>query len=611
MSAAIILLVDDDEVLRQVLRRVLARDGYQVAEAGSVAQALERAREQPPSLGLIDLRLPDGDGVELAEQLQKEVGRFPLLLMTAYPLRLRDQPELAQAFKHVLTKPLNLEELRQAIESSLGVVPGSQPAAVPSPRPVVDGGQRIADGGQRTPPKRRRLRWAVAAGVVLAAAGLAAALPALGMPGIQRLLNPSGARLVSPTREPQASLAADSEEEIELPRKVVERLGVTSDPVRTAVSPRALELAGSLAFDPNRLGRMQARFAGEVVALGTTEDRDADNNTHQRPLRYGDWVSKGQILAVVLSKELGEKKNELIDALMKLRYDEDLLDSLEELLKSGATPPATVRTQRATVGMDHNAVTKAEKTLRTWRVSDKEIDAIKEEARRVSARKGRRDLEKESEWARVEVKAPFDGTIVEKSVSVGTLVSTDFVLFQVADLTKLGVLVHAYEENLRQLQALPRGFPWKVRAGADVNQRILPSEGLQRIGLVVDPNQHTAPIMGLVHNKDGKLLVGQFVTATVELPPPPDVVSLPPSALVEDGDQSIIFVQPDPAQPRYALRRVSVAMRLRDVIYIRSELREEDRKKGLHAVKPGEYVVTEGVLELKAALEDLQAKARK
>src|SRR5262249_53645885 len=147
------LLVDDDEVLRQVLRRVLTRDGYQVAEAGRMSQALERAREQPPSLGLIGLRLPDGDGVELAEELQKELGRFPLLLMTAYPLRLRDQPELAHAFKHVLTKPLNLDELRQAIESSLGVVPDPQPTTVPSPQPVVDSGQRIADSGQRTPPK--------------------------------------------------------------------------------------------------------------------------------------------------------------------------------------------------------------------------------------------------------------------------------------------------------------------------------------------------------------------------------------------------------------------------------------------------------------------------
>jgi CheY-like chemotaxis protein len=88
MSTSTILLVDDDEVLSQVLRRVLTRDGYNVVEAGSVAQALERVREQRPALGLLDLRLPDGDGVDLARQLEQQVGRFPLILMTAYPLRL-------------------------------------------------------------------------------------------------------------------------------------------------------------------------------------------------------------------------------------------------------------------------------------------------------------------------------------------------------------------------------------------------------------------------------------------------------------------------------------------------------------------------------------------
>src|SRR5215469_12664244 len=135
MSTSTILLVDDDEVLNQVLRRVLTRDGYHVVEAGSVAQALERAREQRPSLGLVDLRLPDGDGVELAQRLHKEMGRIPLILMTAYPLRLRDQPELARDFRRVLTKPLNLDELRQAIESSLGASSGSRSASTPTPRP--------------------------------------------------------------------------------------------------------------------------------------------------------------------------------------------------------------------------------------------------------------------------------------------------------------------------------------------------------------------------------------------------------------------------------------------------------------------------------------------
>jgi cobalt-zinc-cadmium efflux system membrane fusion protein len=611
MSDSTILLVDDDEVLRQVLRRVLTRDGYNVVEAGSVAQALERAHEQALSLGLVDLRLPDGDGVDLARQLEQQTVRFPLILMTAYPLRLRDHPELARGFAHVLTKPLNLDELRQAIESSLGVpskrVEESQgsPVEREAPPPVSTAPSPSLTStpapDARRPASRRRLRWAVVAGIAMALIGLAIALPALGMPGIERLLRSPNARLAIPGSEARARLVSERDEEIELPPEVVDRLGVRSDPVQTAIAPRPLVLAGSLAFDPNRLGRVQARFGGEVISIGKPQGRT---------IRYGDRVTRGQVLAIVLSKDLGEKKNELVDSLVRLWYDEANLEGLEKLAERGQTAVVVVRTQRATVAMDRNAVSKAELTLRTWRVPDTEIAAVREEARQVFERKGKHDLEKETEWAKVEVLAPFDGTIVEQSISLGTIVDTTFDLFKVADLGKLGVLVHAYEEDLRELQALPRGFPWKVRAGADLRHQDLPSDGIQQIGLVVDPTQHTNPIMGLVDNTEGKLRVGQFVTATVNLPAPPNVVALPNSALEEDGAESIIFVQPDPAKPRYVLRRLSVVMRLRDMVYVRSEPQEAERKKGVRGVRPGEHVVTDGVLELKAALEDLQAKAR-
>ncbi len=119
MSATTILLVDDDEVLSQVLRRVLTRDGYRVIEAGSVAQALELTREDRPQLGLLDLSLPDGDGMELATKLRGQGVECPLILVTAYPLRLRDRPELSSAFTRILTKPLNLQDLRQAIDAAL------------------------------------------------------------------------------------------------------------------------------------------------------------------------------------------------------------------------------------------------------------------------------------------------------------------------------------------------------------------------------------------------------------------------------------------------------------------------------------------------------------
>ncbi|HMC89033.1 MAG TPA: response regulator [Gemmataceae bacterium] len=128
-----ILVVDDDEVLGQILSRVLAQQGFTVRRAITAAQALQVATQWPPRLALLDLCLPDGDGVELARQLQAANGDLVLLLMTAYPLRLRDDSAGAALFERVLTKPLNLQELRQAVAAALGGTCVPAPAQVAEP----------------------------------------------------------------------------------------------------------------------------------------------------------------------------------------------------------------------------------------------------------------------------------------------------------------------------------------------------------------------------------------------------------------------------------------------------------------------------------------------
>ena len=90
------------------------------------------------------------------------------------------------------------------------------------------------------------------------------------------------------------------------------------------------------------------------------------------------------------------------------------------------------------------------------------------------------------------------------------------------------------------------------------------------IGYLIDPNQHTAIVRGHIPNPDGLMRAGQFVTATVELLPPKNVVEVPMGALVEDGKDSIVFVQSDPQKPIYTMRRVQVTNRFDRTAYIRS-----------------------------------------
>jgi len=114
----IILLVEDDQRLAQVLCRVLTKSGYEVEWAVDAAAAACDF-ERPPEVALLDLHLPDGDGVDLAGMLRTRYPDLPMILMTGCPFRLRDRPEGVKYFRQVLQKPLELPHLREAISAAL------------------------------------------------------------------------------------------------------------------------------------------------------------------------------------------------------------------------------------------------------------------------------------------------------------------------------------------------------------------------------------------------------------------------------------------------------------------------------------------------------------
>jgi membrane fusion protein, heavy metal efflux system len=402
-------------------------------------------------------------------------------------------------------------------------------------------------------------------------------------------------------RETRPALQLLAKDTLGVPPEAVRSLGLRTAPVRPATQPRPLPpLAGSLALDTNRLVRVHARFAGEVVEVGTVSEREpGSGRTTERSLRSGDRVAAGQLLAVVWSKDLGEKKSELVDAVSRLRLDRETLERLQETYRKGAIAERTVREAERTVEADVIALARAERTLRSWRLTEDEIQVIEAEADRLRQQGHRANAEQDRAWARVEVRAPFAGTVLESNVTAGDIVDTSTTLFQVADLSRLCVWAHAYEEDLPALNALPKPVRWTIRLKADPKAEPLAGT-VEKVGDLIDPAQHTALVTGRVDNPDGRMRAGQFITATIEVPPDPAEVEVPTAALVEDGDASVVFVQPDPGKTAYELRRVAVARRYHDVVYVRGG----DPKAA--PLRPGELVVTSGAVLLKAALEDLR-----
>jgi cobalt-zinc-cadmium efflux system membrane fusion protein len=456
----------------------------------------------------------------------------------------------------------------------------------------------------------RRLVLGVAA---LALVGiLAAAGPLVGVPNLLSWWTKSADKPATPgADESPVERVPGQPDALQLPPDVVERLGIRTIKARRATEPRTLDLSGKLALDTNQLARVHARFPGEVVEIEKVPDPTRSGGpTRFRELRPGDRVEAGQLLAVVWSKDLGEKKSELVDALSQLRLDRAQLEHMASAAASGALSESALRDARRRVESDMIAVARAERTLRSWRLTEQEIEDIRAEAERLSQRKEARTPANEKDWAKVEVRARIGGTVVERNVTPGDIVDTSTDLFKVADLGTLAVWADAYEEDLPALLALPpERMTWTIRLVADPDAEPLHGP-IDYIGEIIDPIQHTALVTGRVNNPQGRLRAGQFVTARVELQPAPDEMAVPTAALIEDGQSSIVFVQENPARPVYTRRRVVVVRRLRGSVILRGWLTPAQERRGLQTVRPGELVVRSGAVELNKALEELQDEAR-
>lgn len=114
-----ILVVDDERLIRWSLQQQLTREGYTVLEAETGAEALARVRAEAPDLVLLDLRLPDADGVELLERIRAVDREILVIMITAHG----GVESAVRAMKlgacDYLNKPINLEELRLTIQKAL------------------------------------------------------------------------------------------------------------------------------------------------------------------------------------------------------------------------------------------------------------------------------------------------------------------------------------------------------------------------------------------------------------------------------------------------------------------------------------------------------------
>ena len=138
-SAYSLLVVDDEPDLRTLYELSLLREGYDVDSAGSVEEAWQRLAERGYSAVITDMRLPDGNGIDLLRRLEAAGRPEKTIMITAYGSAENAVEALKAGAFDYLTKPVDLRQFRTVVASALGrpALPGQDSQAARAVAPGV------------------------------------------------------------------------------------------------------------------------------------------------------------------------------------------------------------------------------------------------------------------------------------------------------------------------------------------------------------------------------------------------------------------------------------------------------------------------------------------
>ena len=123
MNRKAVLIVDDEADIRELLVLTLSRMGVDADTASTIKEAKRALEERTYDLALTDMRLPDGDGLEVLRHIADKYGNTPVAVITAYGSTENAVQALKAGAFDYLAKPIKLEQLRPLVMSATGVLP--------------------------------------------------------------------------------------------------------------------------------------------------------------------------------------------------------------------------------------------------------------------------------------------------------------------------------------------------------------------------------------------------------------------------------------------------------------------------------------------------------
>lgn len=377
------------------------------------------------------------------------------------------------------------------------------------------------------------------------------------VPTLPELLDPSAARSHAEggNEEKEEDRGPQSADKPLPPIKLrsleaMKEAGIETKPVKEQLIGEYVTAHGHLDFDRNHYAHLSTRASGSVWSVYKLE---------------GDYVKKGDVLALIASPELAQLKFDLQQTLLMVKTRERYHQRLKEA--KGATAPKDLDSAQFTLREARIALSKDQQSLQNLGldVSLDELVPLTDEQVAVRLRTlGIRDSLLQT-WDSDTVTgnnllpmyAPFDGMVMKRDIVIGEMVTPATPQFHLADLRRLWICMHVRLEDAKRLRERQ-----EVAFHLDGSNEDAPPATISWISADVDEKTRTVAIRAIVDNSQGRLRPNAFGDARILVGQQKRSI-VPNDALQFDGTSYVVFVcgeSPTEFQPR----RVQLGPRHKD-----------------------------------------------
>ncbi len=295
---------------------------------------------------------------------------------------------------------------------------------------------------------------------------------------------------------------------VELSDEEVRTSAIQIETAGPAMLRSILDLPGEIALNGDKATHVVPRTPGVVQEIRRSQ---------------GDAVRRGEVIAIIDSRELAEAKRNFIDTARNLEFERRVLEREERLWKRNISSEASYLTAERVHLEAELKQRSARQQLEALGIGMDALQALLDNP--------------DSVLTRYEVRAPFDGVIVEKNVAAGQAVTEDEELFTIADLSTVWVNVTVYAKDLNAVRV---GQEVTIRSdalGAEARGQIV------YIGALVGGEARAATARIVLPDPDRQWRPGLFVTAAVVQEEATVPVAVKREGLQKIRDWDVVFVR--------------------------------------------------------------------